>query len=82
MAQHLKDTTGVVLEGSEDETGGQYRRPQETELLDDGDTLLLGEYILKALQRTAVVLQSRSLSNEVRWHVADIVVVEFTVTRA
>jgi len=39
MAQHLKDTTGVVLEGPEDGTGGQCRAPRKVELLDDGDTL-------------------------------------------
>ena len=39
MAQHLKDTTGVVLEGPEDGTGGQCRPPRKVELLDDGDTL-------------------------------------------
>ncbi|KAF8857659.1 hypothetical protein BDZ45DRAFT_426719 [Acephala macrosclerotiorum] len=39
MAQHLKDTTGVVLEGPEDGTGGQAIPPRKVELLDDGDTL-------------------------------------------
>ncbi|KAH7386463.1 histidine phosphatase superfamily-domain-containing protein [Cadophora sp. MPI-SDFR-AT-0126] len=39
MAQHLKDTTGVVLEGPEDGTGGQCKAPRKVELLDDGDTL-------------------------------------------
>jgi len=39
MAKHLKDTTGVVLEGPEDGTGGQCRVPRKVELLDDGDTL-------------------------------------------
>ncbi|PMD46742.1 hypothetical protein L207DRAFT_417164 [Hyaloscypha variabilis F] len=39
MAQHLKETTGVVLEGPEDGTGGQCRAPRKVELLDDGDTL-------------------------------------------
>jgi hypothetical protein len=39
MAQHLKDTTGVILEGPEDGTGGQCRPPRKVELLDDGDTL-------------------------------------------
>ncbi|CZR64003.1 related to S. pombe protein Asp1p [Phialocephala subalpina] len=39
MAQHLKDTTGVVLEGPEDGTGGQTIPPRKVELLDDGDTL-------------------------------------------
>ncbi|KAK2629537.1 hypothetical protein QTJ16_000357 [Diplocarpon rosae] len=39
MAQHLKDTTGVVLEGPADGTGGQCKAPRKVELLDDGDTL-------------------------------------------
>jgi len=39
LAQHLKDTTGVVLEGPEDGTGGQTIAPRKVELLDDGDTL-------------------------------------------
>jgi inositol hexakisphosphate/diphosphoinositol-pentakisphosphate kinase len=39
MAKHLKDTTGVVLEGPEDGTGGQMKAPRKVELLDDGDTL-------------------------------------------
>ncbi|KAH8587593.1 histidine phosphatase superfamily-domain-containing protein [Bisporella sp. PMI_857] len=39
MAKHLKDTTGVVLEGPEDGTGGQMAAPRVVELLDDGDTL-------------------------------------------
>jgi inositol-hexakisphosphate/diphosphoinositol-pentakisphosphate 1-kinase len=39
MAQHLKETTGVVLEGPANGTGGQCRPPRKVELLDDGDTL-------------------------------------------
>jgi inositol-hexakisphosphate/diphosphoinositol-pentakisphosphate 1-kinase len=39
LAKHLKDTTGVVLEGPEDGTGGQMIVPRKVELLDDGDTL-------------------------------------------
>ncbi|OWP02518.1 hypothetical protein B2J93_2726 [Marssonina coronariae] len=39
MAQHLKDTTGVVLEGPADGTGGECKAPRRVELLDDGDTL-------------------------------------------
>jgi hypothetical protein len=39
MAQHLKETTGVVLEGPEDGTGGQCIAPRKVELVDDGDTL-------------------------------------------
>ena len=39
MAQHLKDSTGVTLDGPEDGTGGQMIPPRKVELLDDGDTL-------------------------------------------
>ncbi|TVY80486.1 Inositol hexakisphosphate and diphosphoinositol-pentakisphosphate kinase [Lachnellula suecica] len=39
LAKVLKDTTGVVLEGPEDGTGGQAVPPRKVELLDDGDTL-------------------------------------------
>jgi hypothetical protein len=39
MAKHLKEKTGVVLEGPEDGTGGQMIKPRKVELLDDGDTL-------------------------------------------
>ena len=39
MAQHLKDTTGVTLDGPDDGTGGQMPLPRKVELLDDGDTL-------------------------------------------
>ncbi|KAF4633387.1 hypothetical protein G7Y89_g4726 [Cudoniella acicularis] len=39
MAVHLKDTTGVSLDGPEDGTGGQSIPPRVVELLDDGDTL-------------------------------------------
>lgn len=39
MAKHLKDTTGVVLAGPADGTGGQTIVPRKVELLDDGDTL-------------------------------------------
>lgn len=39
LAKHLKETTGVVLEGPEDGTGGQMIKPRKVELLDDGDTL-------------------------------------------
>ncbi|KAL3419857.1 histidine acid phosphatase [Phlyctema vagabunda] len=39
LARHLKDTTGVILEGPEDGTGGQLVAPRKVELLDDGDTL-------------------------------------------
>lgn len=39
LAKHLKETTGVVLDGPEDGTGGQATPPRKVELLDDGDTL-------------------------------------------
>lgn len=39
LAKHLRETTGVVLEGPEDGTGGQEPGPRKVELLDDGDTL-------------------------------------------
>ena len=39
LARHLKETTGVVLDGPEDGTGGQSIPPRRVELLDDGDTL-------------------------------------------
>lgn len=39
LAKHLKDTTGVVLDGPSDGTGGQTCPPRKVELLDDGDTL-------------------------------------------
>ncbi|KAJ5040550.1 uncharacterized protein L3040_006203 [Drepanopeziza brunnea f. sp. 'multigermtubi'] len=48
MAQHLKETTGVVLEGPADGTGGQCKAPKKVELLDDGDTLSVdGELLSK-----------------------------------
>ena len=39
LASHLKETTGVILEGPEDGTGGQTIPPRKVDLLDDGDTL-------------------------------------------
>ena len=39
MAKHLKDTTGVVLEGPEDGTGGKMLPPRVVELIDGGNTL-------------------------------------------
>ena len=39
MARHLKDTTGVTLEGPEDGTGGEMPPPRVVELLDGGNTL-------------------------------------------
>ncbi|KAI1007079.1 Inositol hexakisphosphate and diphosphoinositol-pentakisphosphate kinase [Podosphaera aphanis] len=47
MAKHLKDTTGVVLEGPEDGTGGHARAPQRVELMDDGDTLYVDGVLLR-----------------------------------
>lgn len=46
MAQHLKNTTGVVLEGPEDGTGGQTIPPRKVELIDDGDTLSVDGQLL------------------------------------
>jgi inositol hexakisphosphate/diphosphoinositol-pentakisphosphate kinase len=39
LAHHLKETTGVTLDGPEDGTGGKMIPPRKVELLDDGDTL-------------------------------------------
>lgn len=39
LAHHLKETTGVIVDGLEDSTRGQMTPPQKVELLDDGDTL-------------------------------------------
>lgn len=39
LAKHLRDTTGVILDGPEDGTGGKTPLPRVVELLDDGDTL-------------------------------------------
>ncbi len=47
LARHLRDTTGVVLEGPEDGTGGQSIPPRKVELLDDGDTLSVDGALLK-----------------------------------
>ncbi|KAI9744762.1 MAG: hypothetical protein M1818_001687 [Claussenomyces sp. TS43310] len=47
LARHLKDATGVVLQGPEDGTGGQSVCPQKIELLDDGDTLSVDGVLLK-----------------------------------
>lgn len=38
LARHLKETTGVVLDGP-DGMGGQMTAPEKVELIDDGDTL-------------------------------------------
>ncbi|KAM3084443.1 inositol hexakisphosphate and diphosphoinositol-pentakisphosphate kinase [Clarireedia jacksonii] len=46
LAKHLKETTGVVLEGPEDGTGGQMVAPKKVELIDDGDTLSVDGVLL------------------------------------
>lgn len=46
MAKHLKDTTGLVLEGPEDGTGGQIVAPKKVELIDNGDTLSVDGVLL------------------------------------
>jgi inositol hexakisphosphate/diphosphoinositol-pentakisphosphate kinase len=47
LAKHIKEATGVVLEGPEDGTGGQSIPPRKVELLDDGDTLSVDGTLLK-----------------------------------
>lgn len=47
LAKHVKDVTGVVLEGPEDGTGGHSVAPRKVELLDDGDTLSVDGALLK-----------------------------------
>jgi len=47
LARHLRETTGVVLAGPEDGTGGQLSPPRKVELLDDGDTLSVDGSLLK-----------------------------------
>lgn len=47
LARHLRETTGVVLAGPEDGTGGQSIPPRKVELLDDGDTLSVDGSLLK-----------------------------------
>jgi inositol hexakisphosphate/diphosphoinositol-pentakisphosphate kinase len=47
LARHMKDATGVVLDGPEDGTGGQSIPPRRVELLDDGDTLSVDGALLK-----------------------------------
>jgi inositol hexakisphosphate/diphosphoinositol-pentakisphosphate kinase len=46
MAKHLKETTGVFLDGPEDGTGGEMIPPRRVELLDDGDTLSVDGVLL------------------------------------
>ena len=41
LAQHLKNMSGVVLEGAEDGTGGGAPLTKSVELSDDGDTLIV-----------------------------------------
>lgn len=47
LARHLKETTGVVLEGPEDGTGGKCTIPHRVELIDDGDTLCVDGKLLR-----------------------------------
>ncbi len=47
LARHLRETTGVVLAGPEDGTGGQSIPPRKVELLDDGDALSVDGSLLK-----------------------------------
>lgn len=47
LAQHLKEVTGLVLEGDEDGTGGKMITPRKVELLDDGDTLSVDGSLIK-----------------------------------
>lgn len=47
LARHLRDTTGVTLDGPEDGTGGGGVIPRMVELLDDGDTLSVDGALLK-----------------------------------
>ncbi|KAI9640488.1 inositol hexakisphosphate and diphosphoinositol-pentakisphosphate kinase [Ciborinia camelliae] len=46
MAKHLKDATGLTLEGPEDGTGGQMVAPKKVELIDNGDTLSVDGVLL------------------------------------
>ena len=46
LAIHLKETTGLTLEGPEDGTGGQVIPPRKVELLDGGDTLCVDGALL------------------------------------
>lgn len=46
-AVHLKETTGVVLAGPEDGTGGTVVPPKKVELLEDGDVLSVDGVLLR-----------------------------------
>lgn len=46
LARHLKETSGVMLEGPEDGTGGQISPPRIVEMLDDDDTLSVDGVLL------------------------------------
>lgn len=46
MAKHLKETTGLTLEGPEDGTGGQMAAPKTVELINSGDTLSVDGILL------------------------------------
>jgi inositol hexakisphosphate/diphosphoinositol-pentakisphosphate kinase len=47
IAKHLKETTGVVLDGPEDGTGGKTPPPKVVELVEDGDALNVDGVILR-----------------------------------
>lgn len=47
LARHLREVSGVVLDGPEDGTGGECVEPRKVELLDDGDTLSVDGVLLK-----------------------------------
>jgi inositol hexakisphosphate/diphosphoinositol-pentakisphosphate kinase len=47
LARHLRETTGVILEGPEDGTGGTMTPPRTVELMDDGDTLYVDGKIIR-----------------------------------
>jgi inositol hexakisphosphate/diphosphoinositol-pentakisphosphate kinase len=47
IARHLKETTGIVLDGPEDGTGGTAPPPKKVELVDDGDALSVDGVILR-----------------------------------
>ncbi|EHK97499.1 putative Inositol hexakisphosphate and diphosphoinositol-pentakisphosphate kinase [Glarea lozoyensis 74030] len=47
IAKHLKETTGVALDGPEDGTGGKTPPPKKVELVEDGDALSVDGLILR-----------------------------------